>query len=229
MWPKRRRRKSEARGTGRLGGNRRRRGGRGNEGRVLLVLRGSASEGGEGEFLRRHVQGSPVENADQPEGKEEERRHVGRGPCGEAARGAGRDKIVPTKPGPRDWSPRGQIPGMPIWPKFVDAYLEAALWSSMDDEGVPFDRDYDISDFDQESINKAVKESNEFIMANREDLEKVGNEEQHGHDFWLTRNGHGVGFWDRGYGEVGERLSEAADAYGEQHVWAGPNGTVYLE
>jgi len=118
---------------------------------------------------------------------------------------------------------------MPIWPKFVDAYLEAALWSSMDDEGVPFDRDYDISDFDQESINKAVKESNEFIMANREDLEKVGNEEQHGHDFWLTRNGHGVGFWDRGYGEVGERLSEAADAYGEQHVWAGPNGTVYLE
>ncbi|HBO9768500.1 hypothetical protein FBPa45_0125 [Pseudomonas phage vB_PaeS_FBPa45] len=28
-----------------------------------------------------------------------------------------------------------------------------------------------------------------------------------GHDLWLTRNGHGAGFWDRGMGRVGERLS----------------------
>ena len=26
------------------------------------------------------------------------------------------------------------------------------------------------------------------------------DEAQAGHDFWLTRNGHGVGFWDRGLG-----------------------------
>lgn len=32
-----------------------------------------------------------------------------------------------------------------------------------------------------------------------------------GHDFWLTRNGHGTGFWDRSEleeGGLGERLSE---------------------
>lgn len=29
-----------------------------------------------------------------------------------------------------------------------------------------------------------------------------------GHDLWLTRNGHGVGFWDRGMGRVGKRLTD---------------------
>lgn len=32
---------------------------------------------------------------------------------------------------------------------------------------------------------------------------------QAGRDFLFTRNGHGVGFWDRGLGQVGEDLSAA--------------------
>lgn len=39
-----------------------------------------------------------------------------------------------------------------------------------------------------------------------------------GHDFALTRNGHGAGFWDRGLGELGDRLSKAADVYGSAYV-----------
>lgn len=35
-----------------------------------------------------------------------------------------------------------------------------------------------------------------------------------GHDFWLTRSGHGAGFWDRGLGELGDRLTDAAKRYG---------------
>lgn len=35
------------------------------------------------------------------------------------------------------------------------------------------------------------------------------NLEQLGHDFWLTRNRHGTGFWDRGT-DVGGDLSELA-------------------
>lgn len=51
------------------------------------------------------------------------------------------------------------------------------------------------------------------------DLEATGQSlEQCGHDFILTRNGHGAGFWDRGHGEAGNRLSEAAKAYGEVHA-----------
>lgn len=41
---------------------------------------------------------------------------------------------------------------------------------------------------------------------------------QHGHDFALTRNGHGTGFWDRGYGEVGLLLTDAADTYGTHEI-----------
>lgn len=41
---------------------------------------------------------------------------------------------------------------------------------------------------------------------------------QHGHDFALTRNGHGAGFWDRGYGDVGHILTDAAKAYGEATI-----------
>lgn len=50
--------------------------------------------------------------------------------------------------------------------------------------------------------------------------------EQHGHDFALTRNGHGAGFWDRGYGAVGDRLTEAAQAYGEHSVLTDDGSTV---
>jgi hypothetical protein len=37
---------------------------------------------------------------------------------------------------------------------------------------------------------------------------------QLGHDLLLTRNGHGAGFWDRGLGELGERLSMWARSLG---------------
>lgn len=40
-------------------------------------------------------------------------------------------------------------------------------------------------------------------------------------DFWLTRNGHGAGFWDRGAGSVGKRLTDAAKSYGERYVFDG--------
>ncbi|UZJ23692.1 hypothetical protein RHODO2019_10780 [Rhodococcus antarcticus] len=58
--------------------------------------------------------------------------------------------------------------------------------------------------------------------------------EQMGHDFYLTRCGHGAGFWDRGLGELGDRLSEAARPYGEVSLFGnlgtdGRPGPVYME
>lgn len=49
-----------------------------------------------------------------------------------------------------------------------------------------------------------------------------------GHDFWLTRCGHGAGFWDRGLGELGDRLSEAARVCGSLDPYIGDNGEVWL-
>lgn len=40
-----------------------------------------------------------------------------------------------------------------------------------------------------------------------------------GHDFALTRNGHGAGFWDRGLGEIGDMLTDEAMAYGSHSVY----------
>jgi len=126
----------------------------------------------------------------------------------------------------------------PIWPKFFDQYLETALWSTTDNStesgGDPLDDNYGVGDIDQESIDKAIVETNDFIKANRVNLEKVSelfgaSEGDHGHDFWLTRNGHGAGFWDRGYGELGDKLSKAAKVYGTSDIYIGDDGKLHIQ
>lgn len=42
-----------------------------------------------------------------------------------------------------------------------------------------------------------------------------------GHDFALTRNGHGAGYFDRGLGDYGQALSEAANAEGSMYIYVG--------
>ena len=53
------------------------------------------------------------------------------------------------------------------------------------------------------------------------------NEERLGHDFWLTRNGHGAGFWDRGLGELGQKLTEATKTFGTSDLYIGDDGKIY--
>ena len=52
---------------------------------------------------------------------------------------------------------------------------------------------------------------------------------QAGRDFWFTRNGHGVGFWDRGLGAVGDTLSTAARAWVSLSAYAGEDGSIGIE
>ena len=51
---------------------------------------------------------------------------------------------------------------------------------------------------------------------------------QAGHDLWLTTNGHGVGFWDRGLGDLGDKLTELCKQFPEVYMYA-ENGFYYLE
>ena len=45
----------------------------------------------------------------------------------------------------------------------------------------------------------------EDLQEQNEDLlNGVGDASQASHDFWLTRNGHSTGFWDRGTGALGD-------------------------
>jgi hypothetical protein len=53
-----------------------------------------------------------------------------------------------------------------------------------------------------------------------------------GHDFWLTRNGHGAGYWSRDYEDgaeaVGERLAACARRFGESDLYVGDDGQLYV-
>lgn len=109
--------------------------------------------------------------------------------------------------------------------KFVHAYLVCALWSSTDDEGNPLDDGRDISDISDGVITEAIEDCNAF-------RESAGNmlaewsDEQAGHDFWLTRNGHGAGFWDRDR-KFEDELSDLARPFGEVYLYVGDDGKVH--
>ena len=86
-------------------------------------------------------------------------------------------------------------------------YLHAALWC----EGLD---DKDIEDILPASITNARKDIKLFVDTNKKLLEQSGlSDEQIGHDFWLTRNGHGAGFWDREIGKVGDKLTNACKKF----------------
>jgi hypothetical protein len=54
--------------------------------------------------------------------------------------------------------------------------------------------------------------------------------EQAGHDFWLTRNGHGAGFWDGDWAEPkATELTALSDTFGSQDVYLGDDGFIHVE
>jgi hypothetical protein len=114
------------------------------------------------------------------------------------------------------------------------AYIECALWSSTDNSdesgGNPLDDGRDESDVADEAWISAVRDCADFLDSESDDLdgdECELNNEQVGRDFWLTRNGHGAGFWDRGLGALGDRLSKACEPYGGCDLYLGDDGKVY--
>jgi hypothetical protein len=111
---------------------------------------------------------------------------------------------------------------------FTGAYVVAALWSSSDDTGTPLDTCYLPHDIALKSLMKMAEDCYNFCVQNSKDLAGL-DEEQCGHDFWLTRNGHGAGFWDRGYGERGDRLTEACKKFGEKDLYVGDDGVLYTD
>src|SRR5574337_1181429 len=120
--------------------------------------------------------------------------------------------------------------------QFLSAYAECALWSSTDESGEPLDDSCGIDDMAPETLAAMRADCADFITSNAADLAEYdtrmqsaewSGSERAGHDFWLTRNGHGAGFWDRGLGKLGDRLSAAAKVYGSVDLYIGDDGRVY--
>lgn len=116
--------------------------------------------------------------------------------------------------------------------EFQKAYLDCALWSSTDESteqgGESLDANYGIRDIAPESLAKMLKDCDVFYHDNLDMLVLVGSDAQHGHDFWLTRNGHGAGFWDRDYGQIGDDLTLASNACGTRDLYVGDDDRLYV-
>ena len=110
---------------------------------------------------------------------------------------------------------------------FTRQYLETALWASTDDTGEALDTDRDARNFAPEALARAEADCAKFQAEHAADI--ASDPGQAGHDFWLTRNGHGAGFWDGDWPEpAATRLTAASQAFGAVDLCLGDDGKVYM-
>ena len=116
--------------------------------------------------------------------------------------------------------------------QFTKAYIEALLWQAGEDEqGESIDRNYDQFSLTIESLQRIKKDCEKFqklagdlILTEGNCLRGTGEYsqlEQAGHDFCLTRNRHGAGFWETTDWEkqAGKKLTELSYTFPEDNVF----------
>ncbi len=120
---------------------------------------------------------------------------------------------------------------------FIDGYVRAAMWISTDDSEENLDDNHEVADIAGSSMRSIMRDCAKFVKANKSDLEKFVEAAPHsdsgpwslaGYCFWMNRNSHGVGFWDRDVGAVGDRLSEASHKAGFSDMYVGDDGQIYV-
>ena len=98
---------------------------------------------------------------------------------------------------------------------FVQAYFDAIDFTDCGDTDQPeHGEDFDIS-FERESLIDCLA-----FYSRIECFISDDQIVQSGHDFWFTRQGHGVGFWDRPeiYGEhLAKKFTTQAESFGEAY------------
>jgi hypothetical protein len=111
----------------------------------------------------------------------------------------------------------------------INSYLETALWSSCDLDGTPLDRDYSIEDIDVDFVRQSLHDCNAFKkIAGTKGIDLDSSDfENWQHDFWLTRNGHGAGFWDGDYpDDIGEILTKLSKRFRPVDLFVSENKTI---
>lgn len=121
---------------------------------------------------------------------------------------------------------------------FLTGYIAAALFTSIDDSGEPLDDNYSGADIDQTVLAAMTADCVKFQTENAAllaEVYKLGTpsainpEAYAGHNLWLTRNGHGTGFWDRGYPKpLADALTKASEDFGEVTLTV-DEGTFFYE
>jgi hypothetical protein len=127
--------------------------------------------------------------------------------------------------------------------EFTRDYVASALWSSSDSdpddpdgEPIPLDRDHGLEDVAPETMELMREDCADFVKRFghlvEDDDPKLPSDGGSrwglaGYDFWLTREGHGAGFWDGDWPKHGDELTEAAKSYGRFELYVGDDGQVW--
>jgi hypothetical protein len=161
------------------------------------------------------------------------------------------------------WPERGPKLSTSECDEFTKGYVSCALWCGVmvykhDDDcpchepatnGDAYDADscecepelesssdeHDESELTDDAHKELTDDAHDFYASNVADLRaSTLDMERCGHDFWLTRNRHGAGFWDdKGRGKDADaaldRLTEASHACGSQDLEQGANMKVSIQ
>jgi len=92
------------------------------------------------------------------------------------------------------------------------------------------DDHFDVDDFSLDAVEGAIKDVAEFFKRLGDLLEKAREYKDDvdiAYHFWLTRQGHGAGFWDGDYGDIGDELTEIAELSGVTNYLVGEDGKIH--
>lgn len=116
----------------------------------------------------------------------------------------------------------------------VAGYTEAAIFFTTfeigDDEDNREEVDGNDYDLSEEAARHFRAQCAEFIDSSLDLVEAAMAKDMDGpligHNLWLSGTGAGTGFWDRGLGELGDQLHEAAQSYGDD-LYIGDDGLIH--
>lgn len=116
---------------------------------------------------------------------------------------------------------------------FTQGYVEAMFFTECNSDNPELEY-ATVADLAPETLARIIADCNAFNLAADVWLNKayqrdsVYTMERAGHDFWLTRNRHGAGFWDRGLGAAGDELTKHAHSFGSCDLYRGDDSLLYL-
>lgn len=111
----------------------------------------------------------------------------------------------------------------------VASYLQTMQWATTDGDD-NYLEDYEVS---EEARQAAVVACARFLAKHGKDMEVVllGQDytyELAGHDLFLTREGHGAGFWDRELGHYGDVFTKYSKGIGACEPYVGDDQLIYM-
>lgn len=111
--------------------------------------------------------------------------------------------------------------------EFTQAYVEAMFFTST---GTRDDEDLEHASFDELAPETLAKIIHDCELFQKDNADLIDHEwSQAGHDFWLTRNHHGAGFWDGDWEEPdATALTHASHGYSAIDLYRGDDGRLYL-